>query len=78
MKRLSYYYGSTLFCTKNDDVLKIFEYLIDWYRTGQLLIHQSLFDTISLVENLVCTADFQYTNFLDRNQDKNDFNIGIL
>ena len=56
--------------------MKIFKYMIDWYRTGQLLIPQSLFDTISLVENLVCTANFQYLNF-DTNQKNTNLSIGI-
>jgi hypothetical protein len=50
--------------------------MIDWYRTGQLLIPQSLFDTILLVENLVCTANFQYLKVFDKKQIKTDLNIG--
>ena len=73
---MSDYYGSVLFGITNKKVLKIFKDLIDWYKTGQLLIPQILFDTISLVENLVCIGEFQYMKFFEKNQAKNDLNIG--
>ncbi len=56
--------------------MKMFKYMIDWYRTGQLLIPQSLFDTISIVENLACTASFQYLKVFDKKQIKTDLTIG--